>query len=98
MCTVGVDGPRRHRCARMRSCRSQTKGAVRERSYPHWYGHVQECFCVAWGECGRAADFAQETTAAAGCGVSGEVATDADWYRSLRCGALLGARADRLGA
>src|SRR5712671_2474822 len=42
------------------------KEAVRERSYPHWSGHVQECFSAAWCECGRAAGAAQEVAAAAG--------------------------------
>ena len=39
-CHVGVDGPRRHRCARMRSLRSSDRGAVRGKAYPSWYGHV----------------------------------------------------------
>src|SRR5262245_21942599 len=50
--TVGVDGPRRHRCARMRSLEISNKGAVRDEDYPHWYGHVQECFRAARRGCG----------------------------------------------
>ena len=52
-CPVGVDGPRRHRCARMRSLQISNRGAVRGEAYPHWYGHVQECFRAAWRGCGR---------------------------------------------
>src|SRR5215217_5094093 len=25
------------------------EGAVHERDYPDWYGHVQDCFSAAWG-------------------------------------------------
>src|SRR5579864_9086670 len=49
---VGVDGPRRHRCARMRSLQISDKGAVRGQDYPHWHRYVQECFCAARGEHG----------------------------------------------
>ena len=31
-------------CARMRSAEISNEGAVREPDYPHWGGHVQECF------------------------------------------------------
>ena len=35
-------------CARLRSCRSQTKETVRGEDYPNWPGHVKARLPVAW--------------------------------------------------
>src|SRR5947208_17038133 len=68
-CRVGVDGPRRHRCARMRSLRSQRRGTVRGEAYPNWYGHVEASLSAAWCQRGGGADPSQEVAAQGDGGV-----------------------------
>jgi len=48
------------RCARMRSCRSQAKEAVRGRDYSSWSRHVKARLPVAWSQCRGGARASQE--------------------------------------
>src|SRR5262249_56659963 len=89
--TAGVDGPRRHQCARMRSLQISNEGAVHERSYPHWHRHVQECFRAARRRRGGTAGAAPEAAAPADARVFRPTAAGADRRRGLWGGALLGA-------
>src|SRR6266436_4815334 len=66
------------------------KGAVHERYYPNWCGHVQECFPAARGGCGRAAGAAQEAAPARFFELFRPAAADQGRLGSLRRVALLG--------
>src|SRR5258708_40378165 len=73
------------------------KGAVHERYYPNWCGHVQECFPAAWRGCGRAAGAAQEAAPARFFELFRATAADQGRLGSLRRGGLLGARGGGAG-
>src|SRR5438445_12048636 len=95
---VGVDGPRRHQLCQNEVAKISDKGAVHERYYPNWCGHVQECFPAAWRGCGRAAGAAQEAAPARFLELFRAAAADQGRLGSLRRVALLVAPADGAGA
>jgi NADPH:quinone reductase-like Zn-dependent oxidoreductase len=55
--------PTASQCARMSSLRAQSRETVRGTDYSNWYGHVKECFPIAWRERCRATTPAQEAFA-----------------------------------
>jgi hypothetical protein len=55
--------PTASQCARMSSLKAQTRETVRGTDYSNWYGHVKECFPIAWCERSRATNPAQEAFA-----------------------------------
>src|SRR5437867_12343266 len=88
--SVGVDGPQRHLCARMRSLKITFEGAVHGQTSTNRHRHVEERFPTARGRREGTDRVAQASAAARIPGVSGQAGSDFDRARGVGRFALVG--------
>src|SRR5882724_4087833 len=96
--SVGVDGPRRHRSARMRSLKITFEGAVHDHDSTDWNRYVEERFPAAWRRRARASVIATQAAASGVPDGRGQARADVDRAGGVRRQPLLGARAAGAGS